>query len=338
MGALWICRFGLFWALFSFFLPCVADAAPLYRLIQVSYRSSYSNEVFFIPAGQDGACFTSKLYVLRERSPLGPLEKVEVHGSNVLVSVHGKLVEALPGIEAWVDESAHVHTIVALKQQNEYRFWLAGNTDCSSSGCELSAGRSRPFRMRPVSLTGILDRETTTIPLMRLEYRYDAAYRAFLKDCASVSPSGCTPPWPNGAMAYWAGTLDKARFALDRLAEALAKIPFFSPPSGNWGNLWRDSAPGNPYGGLELPAPDTYGLRNPYKVAWQEIVWGADRGEALVIYPDENEPEKNVKESADARAIDAEVAARIEAAQRDAEAAVSAAESLAPPEENPRTR
>lgn len=316
-----------------FFGTGPASAAPLYQLVQVSYHDELGDDcIAFIDAGQDGARFTSGLQRTKDINPYGgwgDIIKEEVHGSNTLVFASGGFVQAVSGIDAWVDIKGHVHTLVALRSQGQFNRWLRAHAACPS-GCELTGGRAATFRIRPVLQTGILDKDTSMIPLMRLELRYDRAYNAFLKDCRIVAPRGCDAgPWPNGALAYWANTLDRARRSLDDMSAALAEMPFVVPAAPTWRNTWQIPAPGNPYGGLEhMFTPSTNGRQSVY---FFKIEWGNEKGEGILIYPKGDEPGTTIETSADPRAIGAGTLERIELTQQAAEAAVAVAESLAPP-------
>ena len=136
---------------------------------------------------------------------------------------HIKGIDVIPN--SWLDINGYYHSYVTLKAQVDFRRWLLERPNCAN-GCTLTAGRVSPFVISVPAVTGILDRDTFLIPLMKLEWYYDSSYRALLSDCQKqYSPNCSGPPWPD-SFAYRVGKLSHARATLDAFSKVLAKASF----------------------------------------------------------------------------------------------------------------
>ncbi len=224
----------------------------------------------------------------------------------------------------------------------------------------LTAGRQNVFQIQAPAITGIMDRDTLNIPLLKLEWRYDAAYRSFLVNCGQAASVCSGPPWPNEFLTHWAEALDTARGALDNLANLLASVPFSEPISLNASVVsLRSESSGNQYGGLSLPFPglsrsDMVGIlngRGPQNAPTSP--WGAtdanqsnagswtrnlpnpqcrdDQTSCVIgLAPTSNEPENQVAEFIDPRSLSQTLIESIQEARHNAEQALQNVEALSP--------
>ena len=269
-------------------------------------------------------------------------------GSNIAVYVKQDLWQDHPVIHSasfssWVDPRGHIHTIDALKRQIGFKKWLSEKSNCNPN-CNLVIGRQIPFHIEAAKITGILDRSTLDIPLMKLEWRYNQAYHSFLIECAKTAKSACSgPPWPDGVMNYWADTLRIARNALDHFQDVLMQVPFSTPSP-------MDAS------SQELPDNDTLVLPLPKSLVPQELDDSSGReltqkelvirnasaneikkGYIMIGIPfSDDEPETQVTKSISPDSMSPDMVNAIKQAQDDADQAVKEAESLIPPQNNNR--
>lgn len=274
--------------------------------------------------------------------------------SNVAVYVAPNCsIDHIDSISVWVDPGGRIHSLDILRRQLEFRGWDLRHLVYDHF--DLTAGRQNVFHIQAPAFTGIMDRNTLNIPLMKLEWRYDAVYRSFLASCGQVSASGCSgPPWPNELLTHWAGALETARGALDNLANLLASVPFSSPLAVDASVVPLEN--GDEYGGLSFPFPgfsrkelvgmamghlpqkdptspwgSTYAMANPPQNLPRPQCNDDQTSCLLALAPTPNESENQVAEFIDPRSLPSELIESIQEAQNNAEKAVEDAESLVPP-------
>lgn len=215
-------------------------------------------------------------------------------------------------VDAWLDPRGHVHTVSALKRQvaylEDYQHWIYshGTARSSHEGCWLRRGRGKALLVPNIWPTGILDRQTLSLPAYLLELRFD--------DLARSLERASTLPKERISFRYLRSRVEKARTAIDRLWDELAAIRLGRPAPVRDAQVVR-SLGGALSGieGVDIPFPYT-----PTKL-----------GERPTDFPQWRtlkSPEAAVEESADPLSLSASVAERLRDAERIATEAIVGAE------------
>lgn len=290
-------------------------------------RIAYGDRVFFYDAAYDG------VYITREGPVVGRRGGSQQSGgnsfSNVLVHVYrprsgfdGRL-EAMPGLDSWLDPRGQLQSIESLRKQMEFEALLVRTlgVECARRGCGLMAGRVEPLMLRSAPLTGTLDRATLRIPLMKLELRYDAGSRRLAEECERRRPGRCEGhPWPNAMLDYLSRALTRARSALDAYSQRLDQVPMRTPRPLGFELHWKGNAERSGSGGGldDLLVPGATANYEYFK-----------RRSEYLLLPERGEPSPSIEDAVDPLALSPESRAALERARLEALAAVELAERAA---------
>lgn len=294
----------------SLVVPCAAGT------IYTFHQATYGKQTYFFDDGWDGA-FIERRFIGTGVFRDGVEKEEERIASNIMVRASTNaddpgIVEAVPGLRAWIDTKGHIHSIAALEQQQQFNHWLTDRRpDCAASGCTLTARRPAPFTVSTVAVTGITDAPALSLRHWELEVRYDAAASLLEDYCRALGDTACGQTGDANPIAVrWSDGLARTRPILDAYAVLLSSIALEAPRSprkrySHWHGLDNLLVPGE-------------------SSQWSYF----EHHKRFFVAPRPDEPENSVELAADFKSF-AALHLELEAARRKAAAELREVEYLA---------
>ncbi len=198
--------------------PARAPMLVLRQIVDPMYR-----RIYFIEAYAKGIVYENPTGRGRDTT-----SNVVVYGANS----YGTSVQSM--VETWADHMGHVHSARVLRSQMEFNAMIS----------------KRGKYIYPANLTGILDRYTLLIPVMKLEWRHEDMLTRFAGECQQVQGRACDgAPWPNGYLRFWRSKIDEIVPLLVEYKREINRIPLSVPTRSVSTVNWKDFTNGDPDGG-----------------------------------------------------------------------------------------
>jgi hypothetical protein len=268
-------------------------------------------------------------------------------GNNVLVYIPCSLPDAWHPLEIrvaryltnWIDDHGYTHTTAVLRRQIEFNEFLRDTIGIYADTVRRVARDYdvllEPYSIKPVPVTGTMDRQTFAIPYLKLVARWEKLLRVLNLECTvrgyHYAAGHCDGRVP--LLKEYDAQLDSSRHVLDEYKAALQGVP--SQAHGYLGSFDDDASSYldvDGFGGVDLIEPPVVRTVIVPEHAYAALPNHGYRSFTIYSYfPSGRDAEVEVRNQVDPSALTPEVLTRLRQLELGASQSVVAAARLVVP-------